>query len=142
MISLIILGKKDAFELQLQSNWFQQSSKTICKDTHDNLLVKALQKLNGLFDCPAANQFTTTKYFLDSKKGLERLNARMTAAYPVLMELVKTISPAKEQWAIVPDPLKMRYEAVTPPNGSVPIFKNLEKALVSSKAPFHHINQY
>ena len=98
-----------------------------------------LQKLEKLFDGKAEDELTTTKFFLDSKKGYKKLNARMYQAYPVILECVKTISPAKEQWAVLSEAQKGAYMSTTFPKGAVPLFKNLENFFVSFNALFHDL---
>ena len=133
-----LLGGNDAFELRLQSNWFQQSFKVVCKDTNDNLLAKVLQKLDTLFKCKDGDQFTTTKFFQNVDDSIKKLDARMMQAYPVILECVKTISPAKEQFAILTAALKRKYDAATPSLKSVPLYSNLHRSLVSAAAPLFH----
>ena len=126
------VGKEAAKELQIQSHWFQQVLNVSCTDTNDSFLVKVLQKLDILFNCANAEQFTTTKFFQSHKQCLDLLDARMEKAYPVILECLKTISPAKMQWDALLDAQKRKYKDATPPKGSVPIFKNLLNSLVSS----------
>ena len=109
-------------------------------NTNNNLLVKVLQKLEKDFDGKAEDELTTTKFFLDSKDGYKTLNAKMMQAYPVILECVKTISPAKEQWAVLSEPQKGTYMSTTFPKGSVPLFKNLEIFFVSFKALFYDLH--
>ena len=134
------VGKETADELQLQSHWFQQVLNVSCNDTNDSFLVKVLQELGNLFDCDTPNQFTTTKFFWSHRECLDLLDARMQKAYPVILECLRTISPAKKQWDSLLDAQKKKYEAATPPKGSVPIFRNLLKSLVSASISLHNIH--
>ena len=119
-----LLGSKDAGELQLQSKWFQQSQDVGCRDTNDNLLVKVLQKLDDLFNKNAEEQFTTTKFFQKAEKSFKKLDERMQLAYPVILECVKTISPAKKEWERLTVEERSKYETVKVPWKSVAFFKH------------------
>ena len=53
------------------------------------------QRLDALFACEPEEEFTTTKYFKSHDEYYEILNARMKKAYPVILDCIKTVSPAK-----------------------------------------------
>ena len=137
------LGWKDAGELQQLSDWFKQSLKTYCKDTNDNFLVQVLKRLDAVFDCDPDKEFTIRKYFCSHDKNYDILNARITKAYPAILDVIKTVSPAREEWEALPNGERSKYDSANPGTGAVPIFEFLHKSFVSVLAIlFYLIDHY
>ena len=119
------IGRQVARELQVQSEWFKQSQKVSCRDTNDSFLTEVFQRLDAAYACRPNEEFTTTKYFKSHDKGFETLNARLQKAYPVILDCIKTVSPAKLVWKATPQGEKDRYESITPPEAAIPAFEFL-----------------
>ena len=120
-----------AHELQLQSLWFKESLKVICKDTNDNFLVQVLSKLDALFYCEPEEQFTRQRFFCAHDAYFKLLDPRMAQAYRAILDVIKTVSPLKEKWEKLSEPERSVYEAPIPPKGAEPTFKYLQRSLVS-----------
>ena len=127
-----LLDREVAAELQGQSDWFKKSLSVSCKDTNDHFLVEVLQRLEVLYACESAEEFTTTKFFKSHDKSYKILDDRMRKAYPVILACIKNVNPSKKAWEKLKVEKRSRYESANPPEATYPIFLHLQKSFVSA----------